>query len=81
MSSSARCFQNQQLSQRCVSINLEIAHTETVKTKTPDGTPDVSFVQTPIYRNRVLSTHMRQYFRQFEKCIFLKNCNGKKVFT
>lgn len=53
MSSSARCFQNQQLSQHCVSINFETAHTETVKTKMPDGTPDVNFVQTPIYRNKV----------------------------
>lgn len=49
MSSSARCFQNQQLSQHCVSINFETAHTETVKTKMPDGTPDVNFVQTPVY--------------------------------
>lgn len=78
MGSSARCFQNQQLSQHCVSINFETAHTETVKTKMPDGTPDVNFVQTPIYRNNKV---LRRYFGQFEKCIFHKTAMEKKVFT
>lgn len=69
MCSSARRFQNQQLSQHCVSINVETAHSETVKTKMPD----VNFVQTPIYRNKVFfSTHTRRYLGQLKKCIFHK---------